>query len=68
VLKFLHGDFNKDNYLYQEGSSRGIIDFEYGGYGFPAIDLANAINECHFNNVGSEFPFWEYHSDKRCND
>ena len=57
---FCHGDFNNDNILYKPGSDQGLIDFEYAGFSYDAFDMANMINETHFDNCEPEWPYYRF--------
>lgn len=41
------------------GNRVKFIDFEYCGYNYVAFDIANFMNESHFNYSVTEDPFYE---------
>jgi thiamine kinase-like enzyme len=42
-LVLTHGDMHLGNLLYSPGDRKGLIDFEFSGYSYPALDVAMLI-------------------------
>lgn len=49
----VHGDFNIENILVDQGQITGIIDMLYAGYGTRAIDLATLLHFGYTNDYGA---------------
>lgn len=57
-LVLSHGDMHLGNLLYKEGSQKGLIDFEFSGYSYPALDVAMFVMSLQFDYV-DEHPGWK---------
>jgi thiamine kinase-like enzyme len=43
VLVLSHGDMHLGNMLHKQGDTKGLIDFEFSGYSYPALDIAMLV-------------------------
>lgn len=61
--KLCHNDLNNLNIFYTENTSScnrlKFIDFEYCAYNYCAFDIANYMNESHFNYNFAEDPYYD---------
>lgn len=57
-----HNDLNNLNIFYSQDSKATnrikFIDFEYSAYNYCAFDMANFMNESHFNYSVSHDPYY----------
>lgn len=58
---FIHGDPSELNFLYNERLNEvRFVDYEFGGFGYVACDLAYLINETQYEYDYPEYPYWSF--------
>mmetsp|Transcript_3067 Transcript_3067/g.2773 ORF Transcript_3067/g.2773 Transcript_3067/m.2773 type:complete len:164 (+) Transcript_3067:544-1035(+) len=68
-IVFSHLDPNPLNFLYNpELQQVYFIDFEFSGYGYRAIDIAQVLDGVPYDFLHKEYPYWKYYEELTVSD